>query len=88
MKVFKKLAVATCNGFYMTYHTELEIKIPVVRVKDRYYHDMESDKEILVMYTALYGSRASYLRPLHDFLSKVNQEKYPNAKQKYKMEMV
>ena len=87
-EVFKKLAVATCNGFYMTYHTELEIKIPVVRVKDRYYHDIESDKEILVMYTALYGPRVSYLRPLHDFLSKVNQEKYPNAKQKYKMEMV
>lgn len=85
---FKKLAVATCNGFYMTYHTELEIKIPVVRVNDRYYHDIQSEEEVLVMYTALYGPRESYLRPLPMFLSKVNKEKYPQAKQKYRFERI
>lgn len=85
---FDKIAVAVCNGFYMMHHTELEFNIPVVRVEDRYYHSKETEKEILVMYTGLYGPRESYLRPLPMFLSKVDTNKYPNAKQKYRLEMI
>ena len=85
---FDKIAVSVCNGFYMMHHTELEFKIPVARVKDRYYHSVDADKDILVMYTGLYGPRESYLRPLPMFLSKVDKEKYPNATQKYRLEEI
>lgn len=85
---FNKLAVSTCNGFYMMNHTELELKIPVVRIADRYYHDEKVESEILVMYTGLYGPRESYLRPLPMFLSRTDKEKYPNATQKYRLELI
>ena len=85
---FDKIAVSVCNGFYMMHHTELEFKIPVARVKDRYYHSVDAEKDILVMYTGLYGPRESYLRPLPMFLSKVDKEKYPNATQKYRLEEI
>lgn len=70
------------------HHTELELNIIVVRDKDRYYHNQSVDSEILVMYTALYGERQSYLRPLPMFLSKTDKEKYPNATQEYRLEEI
>ena len=53
-----------------------------------YYAMTDADKDILVMYTGLYGPRESYLRPLPMFLSKVDKEKYPNATQKYRLEEI
>lgn len=70
------------------HHTELEMNILIVREGNRYYHNQKIDQEILVMYTALYGDRESYLRPLPMFLSKVDKEKYPNVTQKYRLEEI
>lgn len=70
------------------YHTELEEDIPIIRIKNKYYHLEEKETEILPIYTALYSDRATYVRPLSMFLSNVDKEKYPNSEQKYRLELI
>ena len=43
--------------------------------------------EMCVVYRKLYGDGSLWVRPKDMFLSEVDHEKYPNVKQKYRMEL-
>ncbi|MDE6904146.1 MAG: DUF1653 domain-containing protein [Lachnospiraceae bacterium] len=44
--------------------------------------------EDMVVYQALYGEYACYTRPLCQFLSETDREKYPDAQQKYRFQEI
>ncbi len=48
--------------------------------------DSESLNDVVV-YRALYGEKTAFVRPLDEFFSKTDKEKYPNAAQHYRFEI-
>ena len=54
-------------------------------VEDIAIHSETQDK--YVVYRQLYGTNNLYIRPLDMFISKVDKDKYPNVKQKYRFEL-
>ncbi len=44
--------------------------------------------EPVVIYRQLYGEGGLWVRPLADFLKEVDRQKYPNAAQNYRFELV
>lgn len=44
--------------------------------------------EEMVVYRKLYGDGALWVRPLKMFIGEVDREKYPNAKQRFRFELL
>lgn len=71
---------------------QLKIKGIYRHFKGDYYlvEDIAKDSETLkefVIYRKLYDDCSLWIRPLKEFLSEVNHEKYPEVKQKYRFEL-
>ena len=72
---------------------EIQINRVYKHFKGDYYlvvdvaNDSET-KEKYVVYRRLYDDCSLWIRPLDMFLSEVDHEKYPEVKQKYRLELI
>lgn len=69
-------------------HTETAQQLNIFKDNDIFMHWKGTNSERLVVYMALYGDYQIYARPYDMFMSEVDRDKYPDVKQKYRMEEV
>lgn len=88
-KYFKTDMDIKLNNISLLYtlHTEIDEKMLIININGYLYHELEKEKNQLVLYKSLYDDSGIYVRPIADFLSEVDKEKYPDIKQKYKFEI-
>ncbi len=72
---------------------ELQINRVYRHFKGNYYLVLDvaynsENNEKYVVYRALYGDNKLWIRPYDMFMSEVDHEKYPDVKQKYRLELV
>ena len=70
----------------------IEEKRPYMHFKGKLYYvhsisEHTETGEVMVTYQALYPPYDFYIRPLEMFASKVDLNKYPDAKQEYRFEL-
>lgn len=78
--------IADILDLYSRY-TEEDKCIHIFKIKNEWYHWDSDYADKLVLYKALYNDMGAYARPYDMFMSEVDKEKYPNAKQKYRFEL-
>lgn len=70
-------------------HTEHKGDINVHHFLNGEYHHLDTEcQDELVIYMGLYGRFETYARPYEMFMSEVDRVKYPDVKQKYRLEEV
>lgn len=79
--------IASMDSQIIAQHTEIDYTLGIFYYNGKLYHtNMLNTK--LVIYKSLYDNHIPYARPLELFTSRVDKDKYPNVKQKYRFKLV